>query len=207
MNEGEKGRHVESAMAGDADALQRLIVHYHATLRGVVAVAIDATLRRHVDPDDVLQEAYISVFKKAPGSDFENQGHFYKWLEQVALNRLKDVQRALRRQKRDVARELPDHVDPTASYPDMVQRLAAADPTPSRMIAKDEAVAAVITCLARLSDDQREVVRLRILEDVPVVEIARRLSKSEVAIYALCRRGLKSLHELMGPITRYLTKL
>ena len=65
----------------------------------------------------------------------------------------------------------------------------------------------MMTSLARLSEDQRAVVQLRFLEDVPVAEIARRLGKTETAVYMLCHRGLKSLRELLGSLTQYLTKL
>ena len=207
MNEGEKNEQVAKALGGDVDALQRLIVHYHAILRGVVATAIGGALRHRIDPDDVLQQAYISAFTSFADMRFGSAGHFYKWLETIALNHLKDVQRSLRRQKRDVGREVSCRVLPNASAPDLMQRLAAGDTTPSRHLAREEATAAVMTCLARLGHDQREVVRLRIIQDVPVAEIAQRLGKSEVAVYALCRRGLKSLHELMVPLTQYLTNL
>jgi RNA polymerase sigma factor (sigma-70 family) len=263
MEQRELAKQVKLVAAGDPDALQRLIVHHHATLRATVAAATDAAFRHRIDPDDVLQQAYISAFKalgdasgtgaaanarSSPGGRgsrratsaagaspadqnrardqspdreqnrdrkeaasspprFDEPAHFRNWLKRIALERLKDAQRALRRQKRDIGREVAARTTATTSYPNLIQRLAADDSTPSRRIAKDEAIAAVMSCLARLTDDQREVVRLRFLEDVPVVEIAKRLGKTDAAIYTLCHRGLKSLRALMVSITRYLTRL
>jgi len=89
MSEEELGRQVELAAHGDADALQRLIVHHHAALRRAVAPIVDRSLRRYVDPDDVLQEAYISAFKNIPGTEFDSQDHFYNWLKRIARVRLK----------------------------------------------------------------------------------------------------------------------
>ena len=233
MDQRERAELVNRAAAGDADALQRLIVYYHAGLRGIVAGAIDSNLRRHIDPDDVLQQAYISAFNAldqnrerqrpaaGPSADqnrecqrpsptvpqFNDPAQFYKWLERIALNQLKDIMRGLRRQKRDIAREAGPAADRTASYLNMAAHVAASASTPSRKVSKDETVAAVLTCLARLKDAQREVVRLRFLENVPVAEIAAQLNKSDTAIYTLCHRGLKSLRELMGAITHYLSHL
>ncbi len=102
MGEEERAAQVGLASGGDADALQRLIVHYHATLHGILDGQIDDTTRRHVDPDDVLQDTYIAVFKAVTGCEFEGPGGFYKWLETIARNQLRDRQRALGRQKRDV---------------------------------------------------------------------------------------------------------
>ena len=62
MQAEELERWVESAARGDADALQRLIVHYHAMLRAKVAAGIDTAIGRRIDADDVLQRAYIAVF-------------------------------------------------------------------------------------------------------------------------------------------------
>jgi RNA polymerase sigma factor (sigma-70 family) len=62
-------------------------------------------------------------------------------------------------------------------------------------------VAAVLTCLARLPDDQRAVVRLRFLEDVAVGEIAKRLGKNEMAVYQRCHRGLEALRTLLSAVT------
>jgi RNA polymerase sigma-70 factor (ECF subfamily) len=74
-------------------------------------------------------------------------------------------------------------------------------------MAQDEAIAALLSSLARLTDDQREVIRLRFLEGRPVAEIAGRLDKTEAAIHMLSHRGLKALEELMGSITQYLSGL
>lgn len=249
MDEGERAALVELVAQGDCDALQRLVVIYHTPLRRMLETKIEPGLRHHIDPDDILQQAYVAAFKAVAaqtrdrrGADdqsrdregaetlppqdssvrhadhtrqhtgttplqFTGPGGFYKWLETIAISRLKDEQRALRRQKRDVARVAHDRPDISASYPDLVDRLAGSQSTPSRQIARDEAIAAVMSSLARLTEEQREVVRLRFLEGLPVADIAARLCKTEPAVHMLCHRGLKALRELMVSITRYLTRL
>jgi RNA polymerase sigma-70 factor (ECF subfamily) len=207
MDHSQLSEQISLAADGDQDALQRLIVHHHTELRGVVAGALEAGVRSRIDPDDILQQAYIVAFKNIGGAEIDSPEHFRNWLKRIAFDRLKDAQRALQRQKRDVAREIHEHPDRTTSYPDLIHRVAGGESTPSRQIAKSEAIAAVMSSLARLTDDQREVVRLRFLEDVPVAEIAQRLGKTETAVYTLCHRGLKSLRERMVSITRYLSRL
>ena len=69
---------------------------------------------------------------------------FYRWLERIALNELKDQQRALKRRKRDVAREVREPTPTRTSYPDLMHRLTAADGTPSKHVARGEAVAVVL---------------------------------------------------------------
>lgn len=65
----------------------------------------------------------------------------------------------------------------------------------------------LLSSLAHPTDDQREIIRLRFLESRPVAEIAARLGKTEAAVHMLSHRGLKSLEELMGSITLYLSGL
>ena len=207
MDEAERAAQTQLAAQGDADALQRLIVYYHRPLHGVVVGKMDATMRRRVDPDDILQEAYVAAFQTVSGCQFDGPAGFYKWLEKIALNELRNQERALRRQKRDIDREIHVAEIAPSSYPDLVQRLTASDPTPSRRITREEAVAAVVSSLARLTDDQRSVVRLRFLEEKPVADVAARLGKTEAAVHKLCYRALKALHQLMGSITGYLSRL
>lgn len=206
MNPNERAELTRRASAGDADAMQLLVVSQHQRLHALLAGALDDTLRQRIDPEDILQQAYITAFKNLGEVRFESPEHIDNWLQRIAFDRLKDAQRAQRRQKRDVGREAaPPAAAARPSYPDLLNRLIDADPTPSRYLARDEAVSVLMSCLARLDEEQREVVRLRFLEDVPAAEIARRLDKTENAVYALCHRGLKSLRELMVSITKYRT--
>ncbi len=206
MEEAERSILIESAVGGDSDALQRLIVDYHDMLGAAIERAMDASLRHRLDADDVLQEAYVAAFKSIAGCAFDGPAGFYKWLEKIALNRLNDEERGVRRRKRDVHRERRDPAGARTSYPDLVGRLASPDSTPSRRLARGEAVAAVLSSLARLSDDQRETVRLRFLEGQSVADVAAHLGKSEAAVHMLCHRGLKALRGLMVTISRYLTR-
>jgi RNA polymerase sigma-70 factor (ECF subfamily) len=207
MTEQERANQVQLAAGGDADALQRLIVHYHEPLHATVAKAIGDALRPYLEPDDVLQEAYATAFKKVADCDFDGPGAFYKWLERIALNQVRTDERDRRRQKRDPAREANAPMPAATSYPDLLAHVAGTDTTPSRRLAKQEATAAVLASLARLTDDQRTVIRMRIVESRPAAEVAQTLGKTEAAVHMLTHRALKDLRRLLVSITRYLTDL
>ena len=127
MNERKQARQIDLATGGDPDALQGLIIDYHASLRAALDGKMDVALGRYIDPDDVLQEAYAAAFKTIGGCRFDGPPAFYKWLERIALNELKDQQRALKRQKRDITREVHGSAQTRTSYPDLTDRLAAPD--------------------------------------------------------------------------------
>ncbi|MCK4658493.1 MAG: sigma-70 family RNA polymerase sigma factor [Phycisphaerae bacterium] len=194
------------AVRGDTDALQRLMVCYHPPLRRLLEGEIERRFRRHIDPDDVLQEAYVSAFKSAGDCRFDGPGAFYRWLEAIVRSRLKNQIRSLKQQKRDVDREVAWLPGATASYSALIDRLPSPQSTPSRQVSREEATAAMLSCLAQLTDDQRSAIKMRFLEERPVSEIASCLGKSETAVHMLFHRGLKALRELMGSITSYLTR-
>ncbi len=129
------------------------------------------------------------------GLQFDGPAAFYRWLERIVCNELRDAERAARRRKRDVARDAAERPTWATSGAAFLSRVTATGTTPSQALSRQEALAAVMTSLARLPAEQRAVVRLRFLEDVPVAEIAGRLGKTETAVYTLCSRGLRALRE------------
>lgn len=210
MDKASRAVDVQRAVGGDSDALQRLVVHYHAILWRKVDSQLGPHLQRHLEADDILQQAYVSAFQSIGQCRFGGPGGFYAWLETIAFEKLKTANRHLKRQKRDIGRERHadsfGHAAPDrTSYPDLFDRFSGDHSTPSRRIRGQEAAAAVISSLARLSDDQRTVISMRFLEDRPVSEIAALLGKSEDAVYMLCHRGLKALQEHLGSISKFLS--
>ncbi len=205
VNEGERAALVRQVTTGDAETFQRLYVHYHGVLHGKVAACIRADMRVHVDPDDVLQQACESAFKEVKGCKFDGPGGFYKWLERIALNQAKRDQQRIDSEKAHFPLKFRPRLTAATTYVDLFHTFAAKQDTPSRILAKSEAAAAMIFSLARLTDDQRTVVRMRFLEERSVAEVAAALGKTEPAVHMLCYRGLKELHKHMVSISRYLT--
>ncbi len=63
--------------AGDAAALQRMLVYYHAALRGRIERMLPTVLRARIDPEDVLQEAYAAAFRQFHQARFTEPAGFY----------------------------------------------------------------------------------------------------------------------------------
>jgi RNA polymerase sigma-70 factor (ECF subfamily) len=61
-------------------------------------------------------------------------------------------------------------------------------------MANEQAVVLTLA-LEELPADQREAVRLRHLEGLPLAEIADRLGRSEDAVAGLLKRGMRTLRE------------
>lgn len=198
MTDAEQMGLIQAATAGDRDALQRLIVHWHGALRRLIAPRISTKLRRILDVDDVLQQAYVAAYRSIESCTFKEVSSFCKWLERIALNSLVDCRRTLERKKRNAPRPLyAGRIASGSSTADLLAQIVAPGRTPSSYAARREVEAIALAALARLPDDQRTVVNMRFFEGRSVPEIASELERTTAAINSLTSRGLKALRAMV----------
>lgn len=194
------------AIQGDPLATAGLLAAHYPLLRSRAEVRMDQAVAAKLDPEDILQEVYLDVFRNIDRFQDRGPGSFVKWLMTILDSKLINARRALQRQKRDMAREVsPRASGGTESYLDLINELRADSPTPSRVVRRQEAVGALLVCMSRLSDVHRQVVQLRYVEGCSVDEVAGRLGRSPGAVVALTKRALKALRESMdrlGDFTR-----
>jgi RNA polymerase sigma-70 factor (ECF subfamily) len=131
------------------------------------------------DPDDLTSEVFLRVFNHL--DDFSGtQDGFRAWVFTIARRVLIDERRRRARRPVTVALSSPAHesfVGGDAEL-DALQRLG------------DERVAEL---LARLTPDQRDVIALRIIADLPINEVADVLGKEPGTIKALQHRAIAAL--------------
>ncbi|MBU0637259.1 MAG: RNA polymerase sigma factor [Planctomycetes bacterium] len=188
---------VSAAQRGDRLALAKLLATFHPRLRAWTEARMEAALKAKLGPDDILQEVYLDVARQI--AQFENRGPgaFLKWVSAILQNKLTDACRAAHCQIRDVDREVHAGGGASKSYWDLLDNMYADSGTPSRVIRREEALGALLTCIADLSEAHGQVIRLRFLEGCSVQEVASRLGKSEAAVVALTRRALDALRKSM----------
>ncbi len=190
---------VQEARKGDEVAVKRLITLYHPRLRARIAQKMDPRLRRLIEPEDILQHAYVEAFSRVEKFDHRGPGAFYQWLVTMAEHKLADEHRAIRAKKRDVARESRSAGDPQGSnYEELLDRVGDDEPTPSQMVRDDEAKGLLMACLAKLPEHYREVLQLRYIEERPVAEVAEVMKRGDGAVAMLCQRALKQLRVAMN---------
>jgi RNA polymerase sigma factor (sigma-70 family) len=166
------GALVEHARGGCPRAFERLYV----SLAGQVA----SYLRWHrtSDPDGLTNDVFVQVHRNL--STFEGDMHgFRSWLFTIAHHRMIDDRRRANRQP-PVQRDLEAEDD--VGRGDVEEDAFA-------VLAHDE----VRDMLAVLSPEQRDVVLLRIVADLPVEDVARMMGKREGAVKALQHRALAAL--------------
>jgi RNA polymerase sigma-70 factor (ECF subfamily) len=195
------------AVAGDAVAVQLLLVHHHAALVADIERRLPAHLARVLSAEDICQEAYVAAVRRLAQFQAAGEGSFFAWLRTIAEHKLMDAIRAAGAAKRGPRNRLIEPVGGEAtSMVALLDLLAVDERTPSQSMARREVVQHVQSALERLETDHREVLRLRYVKGQSVGEVARQMGRSEGAVKMLCSRALKQLCEQLGDLSRFVTQ-
>jgi RNA polymerase sigma-70 factor (ECF subfamily) len=196
---------MQHARAGDARAMSALLVASFKPLRAAVQELMDPSLAKSgIEPEDIMQEVYLGAWPQLSRIHCDNFSAFMGWLRQIASHKAVDIQRALLTNKRDVRRQVQLPEIRNDSYARLLDSVLVGYSTPSRGAAREEAFAAMMVHMVQLPTDYRLAIQYRFIDGVSVDEIARRMDRSEAAVYMLLHRGLRQLRELMGSSSLYL---
>ena len=164
---------LEEARAGAEDAWSELYDSVAAQLLGYLRG------RGAKDPEDLLGETFLHLSRNL-ASFSGDESRFRSWAFTVAHHRLIDERRQRsRRPDFDDAAELESLSDQTDVAAEAIE---AADHTIEKM-------------LAALSDDQQEVVLLRVLGGLSAAETAALIGKTEGAVRVIQHRALGALRD------------
>lgn len=136
------------------------------------------------DPDDLVGEVWLQVARNLGGFDGSYDG-FRSWVFVIAHHRVIDERR--RRTRRPA--------DPVGD--DVADDWAGTAPPAEHDAEKSLGTEAVVALLASLTDEQREVLALRILADLTVDQVAEVVGKRPGAVKALQRRALAALRRIL----------
>lgn len=161
---------MQAVARGDADALRELTGRWRRPLYGFLHRAAGGR-----ETDDLYQETWLRVVRGARG--FDARQRFSTWLFQIGLNLSRDLQR----------RRIPE--------PATAEALEQGAEIVQQGDARDAALD-VQRLLAALPDAQREVVVLRVLEDVPEDDVARIVGVPRGTVKSRLHHGLARLAEI-----------
>lgn len=172
------------ALKGDTGAKDQLYVMAWDHLTRTNKVGDNHPLKTVFSQSDAAQEALVLVLRKLNTFEGSTESEWYKWLDTIVGNVVKDQNRMAHTQKRDVKRLEP-----------ILGPLRSDQSSPSRVVARADAFDWVQKHVDQLPVEQRRAMRMRYLEDASIAEIASKLSKTEDAVAGLLRRGLASTRE------------
>jgi RNA polymerase sigma-70 factor (ECF subfamily) len=171
-------RLVAQAKRGDEDAFAELYRRYadsiyrYALSRG----------QPPADAEDVVSTVFLRAYQSLPG--YRERGWpFSAFLYRIARNTLVDLYRRDRREVSDDGAQDRSETEPEGEVDDQIARRAQLD--------------AVRQALADLPEDYQEVIRLRLLLELPTATVAAWMGRREGAARVLLHRALRALRERM----------
>lgn len=169
---------VRRAAAGAKDAFKELYEIYVDRLYRFI-------LFRTNDPqlaEDLLSSVFLKAWENL-GRFKTQQAPFGAWLFRIARNAIIDHYR-VQKQHGPLSEAEHSIADPSEDVQAQVEQRAE--------------IETILAAMARLTEEQREVLVLKLIEGLTTREIALAMNKSEGAVRALQMRGLQSLSEILG---------
>ena len=165
------------AQQGDSEAFRLLVEAYQTQVyRLALRMCGEAAA------DDVTQEAFLAAWRALP--EFRGTCRFSTWLYRLTTNAAIDC---LRREKRHRGTDDLDGVE-----------LPDGGDTPQETAERSETRNAVRAALCQLTDEHREVLLLRYMQELDYGEIARALRISEGTVKSRINRAKARLKELLS---------
>jgi RNA polymerase sigma-70 factor (ECF subfamily) len=157
---------IARVIAGDRAVFEVLVRRYNQRLFR----AARAITRSHVDAEDVLQQAWLGVFRHL--DQFRGESSFATWAVRIAVREAIALTR-----KRPIVAEVSEVAD------------AASEGSPAADLARAQIGALLEHCLAGIPQGNREVMVLRDVLELDTAETAACLGLSEEAVRVRLHRA------------------
>lgn len=183
----EEQRLVEEAQAGNLDAMRPILERYASPLYGTVILP---RLGDAASAEDVLRDTLATAVEKIKRFTWQGKS-IYPWLRQIAINKVYDVHRHSKRSKRladAMAHEVAVETDPQ-SHADA--QLMADQERRAHRERIDET-------MTQLQDRYRTAIELRLVQELPREECAKRLGITIGTFDVLLFRAVRAFRKQFG---------
>jgi RNA polymerase sigma factor (sigma-70 family) len=180
-------RLVEEAQQGHLDSMRPILERYASPLYGTVILP---RLGDAVSAEEVLRDTLATAVEKIRGFVWQGKS-IYPWLRQIAINKVYDIHRQSKRSRRladAMVHEIELESDP-ASHAD-AQLIAYQE----RRAHRDR----IEQTMLQLQDRYRAAIELRLIEELPREDCARRLGVTIGTFDVLLFRAVRAFRKHFG---------
>lgn len=178
---------IQAVLDGDPEAYRVLVERYE---RRIYYVAY-GMVRNPEDARDVAQDAFVKAFQNL--HRFRLESKFYTWICRIAMNLSIDH---LRKRKHRNHAEFDDMRG--VSDGAQVVRLHSKRDDPSENVSRKRMYKTIMDAVDELPGDQRQVLILRELEDMPYKEIAEILNIPEGTVMSRLYYARRRLQKVLA---------
>jgi RNA polymerase sigma-70 factor (ECF subfamily) len=183
-------------------AVDQLLARHRDPLRRMIDLRLDPALAKRLDASDVVQDVLLEANRRLGDYLCDPVLPFRLWLRHMARDHLIDAHRRHRQaQCRSLDRERPLLPAGLADQSSQVLAVQFIDQelTPASAAIRHELQSRLERALAELSEDDREVIVLRVYEQLSNQEAAAELGLTEPAAGMRFVRAVRRLKALMEP--------
>ena len=200
LADGRTNELVNRVVSGDKEALAELFSVYRPRLWRMVNFRLHPRLHGRVDPDDVLQDAWLMAVDRMSYFMRDASHSSFIWFRMIVNQALVETHRHhLGAEKRNAARDVPVYggwaTGSTSSS--MAFHLSGNITSPSSAMNRAELAKQLDTILQGMNEVDREVLALRHFEELSNSETARVLNMSEQAASGRYIRALGRLKQIL----------
>ncbi len=173
------------ASSGEPGTMSKVVEQFGPRLHQLIRLRMGPSLRNRLESRDVLQATLLRAFVHLDQYQGTQSGALMAWLGTIAGNEIRAQANFHGRQKRDAGRTVP---------------LSEGDPILDRLVRSEVSrlgfehrLERLESELEKLTEDHREVIVLRRLEELSFPQIAERLGRSGEACRKLFARAMTQL--------------
>ena len=180
---------------GDTAALAEAFAQHRQRLWRIVNFRLNRRMAGRIDPDDVLQEAYLATAGRIKHYGTGGFTSPFLWLRLMVQQTLMDVHRRhMATQGRDAGREVPIFGQyPQATSASLAIHLVGDWTSPSQAAVRGELLDQVQAAIATMDSMDQEILALRHFEELTNTEVAETLG---IEIKAASMRYIRALQRL-----------
>jgi RNA polymerase sigma-70 factor (ECF subfamily) len=191
---------LDQARRGDPAAVEQLLARHREPVRRMISLRLDPAIAARVDASDVVQDVLLEASRRLDDYLRDPAMPFFLWLRHIARDHVIDAHRRHRQaQRRGVDREQPLIPAGLAQHSSvqLAAQLCDQELTPASAAVQQELERRLHAAMARLADDDREVILMRHFENLSNQQVAADLGLTEAAASMRYLRALRRLRALL----------
>jgi RNA polymerase sigma-70 factor (ECF subfamily) len=175
---------IQQYLKGDNESFEILLTKYKQRIYSFIY----SKIKDRDIADDVFQDTFIKVIQTLKKGAYNEEGRFVSWVMRIAHNLIIDH---FRRQQRMPMYDTYDHEQ------DVFYRLSEPSKNIEDMIIDSQIKSDITALMLELPENQYEVLKMRLFQDMSFKEIAERTNVSINTSLGRMRYGLINLRKLI----------
>jgi len=173
---------IERLRSGDSAAMAEFYNIYRSRLYTLVLAQVD---QNQAVAEDIVQETFLAALGSL--DKFRGDSQLYTWLRSIAFHKLNDYYR------RQVKQPKAQESSPDFDTMKQLEQTGNDEPETIAVMESEEVRQSVQHALEQLPQNYQEVLVLKYLEEMPVLEISQVMGRSPKSVEGLLSRARKAM--------------